>query len=249
MTTKAAFNADEWAVVASAPALTGMLVVSASRGGTLRESVALSRAYAEARAAGPSRLLSDLLSSPPPAAKVAERPRSAEELERHVLDQLRRAIAILGRVASYAEVAEYKRFVYTVAEAVANAHKEGGFLGVGGTRVSDGEQAVLDKVAALFDATDVPPLGETVADQEAPEGGSPAPEGDAPAPADGAPAPEGDATAPEGDAPSPADDAPAPEGPAPSPADDARAPADDARAPAHEEQAPVGRWAPPTPGG
>ncbi len=219
MTTKAAFNADEWSVVSAAPALTGMLVVSASRGGTLRESVALSRAYAEARAAGPSRLLTDLLSAPPPAAKVAERPRSAEELERHVLDQLRRAIAILGRVATYAEIAEYKRFVYTVAEAVANAHKEGGFLGVGGTRVSDGEQAVLDKVVALFDATDVPPEEEAEHALD-----------DAPALADAAPAP--DEPAPAADEPAPAPDEPAPAPPPP-----------------HEEQAPVGRWAPPTPGG
>jgi len=157
MTTKAAFNADDWAVVTAAPALTGMLVVSASRGGTLRESVALSRAYAEARAAGPSRLLADVLSSPPPVARVSERPRSPEELERHVLEQLQRAIAILTAIASVEEVAEYKRFVYAVAEAVANAHKEGGFLGVGGTHVSDAEQAVLDKIVALFDATDPRP--------------------------------------------------------------------------------------------
>jgi hypothetical protein len=154
MTTKAAFPADEWAVVTSAPALTGMLVVAASRGGTLRESVALSRAYAEARAAGPSPLLADVVTSPPPAAKVNERPRSPEQLETHVLGQLRQAVAILTRFATVAEVAEYKRFVYGVAEAVANAHKEGGFLGVGGTRVSEAEQAVLDKVAALFDATE-----------------------------------------------------------------------------------------------
>jgi hypothetical protein len=166
MTTKAAFNADEWAVVTSAPALTGMLVVAASRGGTVRESVALSRAYAEARAAGPSALLGDVLSSPPPAASLNDRPRSAAELERYVFERLRQAIAILTGVASVAEVAEYKRFVYAVAEAVANAHKEGGFLGVGGTRVSDAEQAVLDKVVALFDATDPPPAEGADAPQQ-----------------------------------------------------------------------------------
>ncbi len=203
MTTKAAFNADDWAVVTAAPALTGMLVVSASRGGTLRESVALSRAYAEARAAGPSQLLMDLLSSPPPAARVAERPRSPEELERHVLDSLSRAIAILDRVASYAEVAEYKRFVYTVAEAVANAHKEGGFLGVGGTRVSEGEQAVLDRVAALFDATDALPDDAA----PAPDDAAPAPDDAAPAPDDAAPAPDDAAPAP-GRRPAPAPEAP-----------------------------------------
>lgn len=233
MTTKAAFNADEWAVVTSAPALTGLLLAAATRGGTLRESVALSRAYAETRAAGPSQLLTDVVSSPPPAAQVAERPRSAEELERHVLDRLRSALAILARRASYAEVAEYKRFVYGVAEAVANAHKEGGFLGVGGSRVSEGEQAALDKIAALFDATDEPP--EEVEEAE-------------PASAE-EPAPPADEAAPAGDAPARAGDAPAPTGDAPAPAGDAPAPAGEPAAPHPDEQAPVGRWAPPKPGG
>ena len=150
MTTKAAFNAEEWSVVTSAPALTGLLVASAGRGGTVRESVAISRAYADAREARPGQLLSEVLSTPasvPP----APAPRSAEELERLVLGRLRDAIRILDLDATPEEVAEYKRFVYGLADAVARAHKEGGFLGVGGTRVSDAEQAVLDRVAALFD--------------------------------------------------------------------------------------------------
>ncbi|MDO8189131.1 hypothetical protein Q5424_22265 [Conexibacter sp. JD483] len=161
--------------MAAAPALTGMLVVSASRGGTLRESVALSRAYAEARAAGPSPLLAELLSSAPPAAQVAERPRSAEELERFVFDRLRQAVLILERIATYEEVAEYKRFVYAAAEAVANAHKEGGFLGIGGTRISEGEQAVLDKIVALFNATDEPSVEAEAEADVALEEGTPEP--------------------------------------------------------------------------
>jgi hypothetical protein len=46
----------------------------------------------------------------------------------------------------------YKRFVYSVAEAVAHAHREGGFLGFGGSEVSEREQAALDEIAAIFDA-------------------------------------------------------------------------------------------------
>jgi hypothetical protein len=64
---------------------------------------------------------------------------------------LRDAVAILERVATQDEVVEYKRFVYALAESVARAHKEGGFLGIGGTQVSPGEQAALDEIAAIFD--------------------------------------------------------------------------------------------------
>lgn len=151
MTTKAAFNAEDWSVVTTAPALTGLLVVAAGRGGTIRETVAISRAYAAAREAQPGELLLEVLGSPASAGPPGGAPRDAQELQRIVLTRLREAIRILDLGATPEEVAEYKRFVYGLAEAVANAHKEGGFLGVGGTRVSEREQAILDRVAALFD--------------------------------------------------------------------------------------------------
>jgi len=40
--------------------------------------------------------------------------------------------------------------VLTVAEAAATAHKEGGFMGVGGMQVSAEEQAALDEIAATL---------------------------------------------------------------------------------------------------
>ena len=49
MTAKAEFNAEEWSVVAGAPLLTAMMVIAADRGGSVRESVAVAKAYAEAR--------------------------------------------------------------------------------------------------------------------------------------------------------------------------------------------------------
>jgi hypothetical protein len=168
MTTKAAFNAADWSVVTAAPALTGLLMVAAGRGGTVRESVALSRAYAQAREAGAGQLLTEVLETPAQVRPPAHR--SGDEAASYVFGQLREAIRLLDLTATPEEVAEYKRFVYGVAEAVANAHKEGGFLGVGGTRVSEGEQALLDRVAALFDAPPaVPPApADDDADAEPP---------------------------------------------------------------------------------
>lgn len=40
----------------------------------------------------------------------------------------------------------------TVAQAAASAHKEGGFMGVGGQEISEDEQAALDEIAALLQA-------------------------------------------------------------------------------------------------
>jgi hypothetical protein len=142
MTTKAAFNAEDWSVVTAAPALTGLLMASAGRGGTIRESVAISRAYAAAREAQPGELLGEVLASPP-AGPAGRAPRTPEELQQFVLARLRAAIRILDLGATPEEVSEYKRFVY----------------GVGGTRVSESEQAVLDRVVAIFDAPPAQPEG------------------------------------------------------------------------------------------
>ncbi|HEY6758277.1 MAG TPA: hypothetical protein VI318_02260 [Baekduia sp.] len=150
MTTKASFNADEWAVVTTAPALAGLLIASAEPGGNLRESVALSRAYAEARTREPGELLQDVLSTAP-SLDPANRPKKPDDVRTVALDQLRRAVRILDRGALDEELVEYKRFVYSLAESVATAHKEGGFLGIGGKPVSPREQAALDAIAAIFD--------------------------------------------------------------------------------------------------
>jgi hypothetical protein len=150
MTTKASFNAEDWALISTAPALAGLLVASSEPGGNLRESVALSRAYAEARGQHPGELLEDILTTAP-SLDAANRPRSPEDIRNVALDQLRHAVRTLDRVAEDDELVEYKRFVYALAQEVAQAHKEGGFLGIGGKPVSENEQAALDSIAAIFD--------------------------------------------------------------------------------------------------
>lgn len=50
MTTKASFNAEEWATIAEAPILAGMRVAAAERGGTLRETLAVGRVSGSAHA-------------------------------------------------------------------------------------------------------------------------------------------------------------------------------------------------------
>jgi hypothetical protein len=150
MTTKAAFNAEEWSFLAGAPALTALLVIAADKGGTVRETLAVQRAYAAARGKQPGELLQAILSTPA-AIEPADRPRTPEDLRRVAPETLREAIAILERLATDEEVVEYKRFVFSLADTVARAHREGGFLGIGGTEVSEHEQAALDEIAAIFD--------------------------------------------------------------------------------------------------
>jgi len=49
MTGKADFTQQEWDLVLEGPPSAGMIVVTAQRGGTIRETLAIARAYVEAR--------------------------------------------------------------------------------------------------------------------------------------------------------------------------------------------------------
>jgi hypothetical protein len=150
MTRKADFNAEEWSTVADAPLYAAMRVISADRGGTLRESLALGRVYKEARAGhGASELLDELVKSPP--SIDAERVREAGgNIGTVASERLGEAISILEAKATPEEIDAYKRFVMTAAQAVASAHKEGGFLGIGGKQISDAENQALDEISTAL---------------------------------------------------------------------------------------------------
>lgn len=149
MTTKADFNADEWSTLVEAPVLAGMRVVTAGRGGTIRESMAMGKVYAAARQEqGDSELLDALVASPP--AMDPARVGSSGDIKGVANERLREAVALLTAKATPEELEDYRQFVVTLAEVVANAHKEGGFMGVGGKQVSEDEQAALDEIAATL---------------------------------------------------------------------------------------------------
>jgi len=150
MTRRADFNAEEWATVVAGPIYAALRVIAASHGGRLRESLALSRAYQDARARhGESELIDELVKSPP--AIDADEVRHAQSnIGQVATEQLRDATAIVGAKATPAETDSYKTFVMTVAQAVASAHKEGGFLGIGGKEITDAENQALDEISSAL---------------------------------------------------------------------------------------------------
>ncbi len=155
MTQKAAFNAEEWDLIADGPAIAGMITVTAERGGTVRETIAMGKVYNEAREAhiGPE-LIDELLTTNP-----SVEPKefgSAEELRTRGLEKLREAIAVLEAKAEPDEVDAYRGFVLGMADRVAHRHKSGGFLGFGGHEVSDAEKAAMEEIRVTIGAHPVP---------------------------------------------------------------------------------------------
>lgn len=151
MTTKADFNAEEWSTVVEAPLLAAMRVAAAQRGGTIRESMAVAKAYASARQhQGQSELLDAMVASPPgiDPARLRE---GGGDIAGAARSRLREALAVLDGKASQEERSAYEQFVLTLAEAAASANREGGFIGIGGKPVSEKEQAALDELRAALD--------------------------------------------------------------------------------------------------
>jgi hypothetical protein len=94
MTSKAAFSPEEWKEVLEGPPSAGMIVVTAARGGMIRESIAMSKAYVEARAQhGESELLDEIVAAKPETDHT--RYHSAAELRDNGLKHLRDAVALL----------------------------------------------------------------------------------------------------------------------------------------------------------
>ena len=146
MTSSAAFSPEEWTAVLEGPTSAGMIVVTAARGGTIRESIAMSKAYVEARAQhGESELLDDIVAAKPKTDHT--RYHSAEEVREHGLQHLRDAVALLESKATAEEVDEYRRFVLALADKVAAAHKEHG------ASVSPAEAEAIQEITAALGTT------------------------------------------------------------------------------------------------
>jgi hypothetical protein len=154
MTTKAEFNADEWSKVASGPFIAGLTVIAADRGGTVRETVALAKGLAEEQQASdnPELIGAIVRERPDPQALLGEggeKP-TAEDLAVRVDGLLREALALLEAKATPEEVEAYKQLCMQIGQRVAERTKSGGFLGIGGEKVSSDEQAALERLRATL---------------------------------------------------------------------------------------------------
>jgi hypothetical protein len=143
MTTKSDFSTEEWHLILEVPPSAGMIVVVAQRGGSFRESIAIAKAYAEARQQhGESQLLDEIVSAKPE--RDHTHFHSPEEMRAQGLQHIRDSITLLESKATPVEVDEYRRFIITLTQRVAAAHREHG------QEVSDAEQAAIDEITVAL---------------------------------------------------------------------------------------------------
>jgi hypothetical protein len=159
MAGKTDFTPDEWTAIKKSPLMASLVVVAASPSGpigVMKEMFAVGKLVAETKAKGGSNGLIDGIVAELTTREGMEGTRpteiqgmSPDQARSHALDALRSAAALADKKAS-ADADGYKRWLLEVSTRVANASKEGGFLGFGRTLVNEQEEAALRDTASAL---------------------------------------------------------------------------------------------------
>jgi hypothetical protein len=159
MDVRESFTPEEWAGIVAAPMLAGMAVTAAEPGGLVgaaQESFSLAGALRDARITPPKNALIEAVIAAygGPEGRDIARARLRELASGRKPPAIAEAaLAELGRVASAVNTKApeaapgFKGWLRQIAERVAGASTEGGFLGFGGERVSAAERSMLGAIA------------------------------------------------------------------------------------------------------
>jgi hypothetical protein len=158
MARKSDFSSEQWQTLRTAPHLVVVAVASAGGSGlfgSIKEAIAPAGAIIEALK-GDNELLKDLcqkeeMQAAVEAIKEEAKAGDFKTIQAHfraaATERAQAAVAII-REKSPTDGEAYGDFLMKLAERVANAASEGGFLGFGGERVSEPEQILLAELAA-----------------------------------------------------------------------------------------------------
>lgn len=161
MTTKSDFTEDEWTAVVRAPMVAGMAITLADPGGPI-EVVKETSAVIKFATGTASEQRDDLVGEIAREMRdlVGQRKNPAADFKprgamagKQVLDELSRANEIVGAKATPEEAQAFREWILESAQRAAEAAKEGGFMGIGAVRVSEGEQNMLGRLRSALGAT------------------------------------------------------------------------------------------------
>jgi len=164
MANKQSFTPDEWIKILESPVLTGMAVSAADPNGlwgTIKEALA-SRSAIRASMREPSSselirtVIADFQSGEGRTAiqdALQKRLSGAKpaDIVQQSLANLREVSAIVDEKAPD-DAADFKAWLRGIGQMVAEASLEGGFLGIGGVRVSEAEKATLADIERALSA-------------------------------------------------------------------------------------------------
>lgn len=165
MSVKDTYTAEEWSAIMIAPVLAGSYIAMADPGVTslVGETSAMMKAMTSGEVPADVKdlvggivadmkemadkkeklkmpAMTDEMKSDPAAAKAA------------LLDKIAGATQTVSDKGGVAEAAAFKQWLLSIANATAEAAREGGFMGIGGTRVSDDEKMAMAEIRSAIDA-------------------------------------------------------------------------------------------------
>jgi hypothetical protein len=165
MLTKNDFSASDWNTLRDTQYLVGFATVMAGSSGlgTIKELIALSQGIIQNQASGVPLIRELTATSEMQAAEASlkesfgerQAKPSSDMVRRRALEGARSSLAILGPKGSKEEIDAYRQLLYGIADKVAHAAREGGFLGFGGTLVSEGEQSFLKDLRSTLQLEEV----------------------------------------------------------------------------------------------
>ena len=167
MSVRDQFSDDEWFLLGSTPAMIAAAMSSASPGGAIREMIAGMKSTVQGREThSDSPLIAELLAraenwdaAKEKAKDYRERTKarveaagvtSREGLLDQVVADCETVAGLVDERCDNADAIAYKDWCLSIARDVANAAKEGGFLGFGGERISEGERAMMTRIESAL---------------------------------------------------------------------------------------------------
>jgi hypothetical protein len=152
------YTAEDWKTLVSAPVAAGLVITLSDMSGPIglaKEAFAVAKGVSESTAETSSELIKSIAESVKAQGMRPEIPHTAggspEIIKQGVIDLCKKACAIVKQ-KSPAEADDYKRWLLSLAQRTADASKEGGFLGFGGTQVSEAEHAALKSFSEALES-------------------------------------------------------------------------------------------------
>ena len=152
MTGKAEFTDEEWTRLKRGPFVAGMAISLSDPGGPIELAKETAGTVKAIAAAAEQKDRGELVTGL--ATEIAgERKNPLSDFKpkgvtagKEILDEIAAVNAIVTEKASEADAVAFRAWLNDAAQEAANAAKEGGFFGFHATRVSEGEQRMLDSL-------------------------------------------------------------------------------------------------------
>lgn len=165
MTDKSSFTPEEWKLLLESVMMAGIAVTAAEPSGlwgVLKESFASGSALAQAKMdPGSNPLIKAVVADfETTQGQITARDGLREklasslptEIKARCIETLRQAAALVDAKAPD-DATAFKGWLREISQHVAEAAKEGGFLGIGGVRVSEAEKATLTEISSALGLT------------------------------------------------------------------------------------------------